>query len=127
MGVLSPTQWLLGGISLIRKRGVERVLGVLMNESDEVLERAIAVIVDEVTGTSFLKLDSWETGDTETGRRGDIVFSGLHLGTGQTGVGVEGESVSGNECVRKTYIVILSLKLEKFSPKESHVGPRRLQ
>ena len=82
--VLIPSQRLLSGSRVVTGRGVEWVLGVLMDESNEVLERPITVVVDKVTGTSLLKLDSWETGDTETSGRGDIVFSSLHLGTEHT-------------------------------------------
>lgn len=81
MGFLAPSQRLLSRVVI--SRGVERVLGILMDEGNKMLERAIAVVVNEVTGTSLLELDSRETGDAETSRRGNIVFGSLHLGTEQ--------------------------------------------
>ena len=83
MRFLVPSQRLLGGSRVVTSKGVEGVLGVLMDESNEVLKRAITVVVDEVTGTSLLELDGRETGDTEASRRGDVVFGSLHLSTEQ--------------------------------------------
>ena len=64
-----------GGFRRICERGLGRllddlgevqgVLGVLFNESNQALIRAVTLVVDEVTGTGGLELESREASDTE--------------------------------------------------------------
>jgi len=88
-------QWLLGWRRRVFGGGVERVLCVLVDEGNEVLERAITIVVDEVTGASFLELNGRETGDTERRRWGNVVVNSFHLSTEQ--VRMQSKSVFGSE------------------------------
>ena len=54
-----------------------------MDEGNEVLERAVTVVVDEVSGASLFELDGRETGDAERSGWRNIVFGSLHLSTEQ--------------------------------------------
>lgn len=62
-------------------RKFERVLGVLLNEGNQALQRAVTFIVDEVTRTSGLELDGRETLDTEGNADWEIILGCLKFGT----------------------------------------------
>jgi hypothetical protein len=81
MGFLSLDQWLLGWGGVIGGRSFKRVLGVLVDEGNEVIERAVTIVVDKFAGASLLELDGRETGDAERSRWGNVVVRSLHLGT----------------------------------------------
>ena len=74
-GVSHPQSKALGRGGVATGRGLEWVFGVLVDESNEVLERAGTIVVDEFAGSSLLELDGWETGDAERSRRGNVVLS----------------------------------------------------
>ncbi len=58
----------------------ERVLGVLLNEGNQGLERAVTLVVDEFFRASRLELDGGETGDAEGNGRRKVVLLGFHFG-----------------------------------------------
>lgn len=57
------------------------VLGVGLEERNEVLERTVALIVDELFGASRLELESGESADTEGDGGGKVVLRNLEFGT----------------------------------------------
>ena len=63
------------------RSGLQRILSVLLDESNKALEGAIAIIINERTATSLLELQGRETRNLEVDRRWEIVLSGLHLRT----------------------------------------------
>ena len=64
-----------------RNLGVKGVLGIFLDEGDEVLERTVTVVVNEVASASGLELERREAGDAEGHAWGEIVLGRLHLGT----------------------------------------------
>lgn len=59
--------------------GLEGVLGLLLDESDEALERAVTIVVDELARAGRLELESWEAGDTEGNGCGEVILLCLDL------------------------------------------------
>lgn len=60
--------------------GLQGVLGVLLDESNQALQRAVTVVVNELTSASLLELQRREPGDLEVNGRWEVVLSSLHLG-----------------------------------------------
>lgn len=56
------------------------VLGVLLSELDEVLEGAVAIVLEEVLAAGGLEHESGEASDLEGSAWGQVVFGGVHLG-----------------------------------------------
>ena len=95
------------------RSGLERVLRVLLNECNKALQRAVALVVDPLTGSRRLKLEGREAGDAEGNGRRQIVFWGIHLGT-------DAKLVPGKQTPRKSVhdktIVNVGVLLTKAVP-----------
>ena len=103
---------------------VEGVLGVFLEEGDEALKGAVALVVNEVLGASGLELERREALDTEGNSGREVVLGNFKLGTRGDCQLANGQK-SG--LMRSTYMTTLSLMAAYFSPSWSQIGARRLQ
>jgi len=55
--------------------------GVLLEEGDEALERAVTLVVNPLLGAGGLELEGREAGDTEGNGRREVVLGDIELGT----------------------------------------------
>lgn len=68
-------------LTLDRYVELQSVFGVLLDEGDKALQRAVTLVVDEFASTSWLELDGGEARYTEGKRGGKIILLGLDFGT----------------------------------------------
>jgi hypothetical protein len=114
-----------GGLGLVSATsGLNRVVAVLHDKLDKGLERSVTVVVDKVSASSRLELESRETGNLEGGARGNIILGGIHLGA------IETQScILEIGCRRSltdwTHMVKLSLNSSKCSARVSQIGANR--
>lgn len=95
---------LLGrGLLLGNDRGV-LLLAPLGNEAEQIIEGTITLVVDELTGSSGLELESGETLDLEGGAGGEVVKFTVHLGEDDALVSGEGLA-EGLPCGKETLAV----------------------